>query len=116
MGFDEEVRGIYRKWRDSDDLEVLIGCFPPEHRMLVGLRATFIKQRMIWERKLKKRVQDDEPCGVCIAVSLECSGGQGIDCDHCPVQMACAGRGESTAQENMMHAYRAYMKEHNKFV
>lgn len=113
MGFDEQVEEIYLEggwWA----VEYEVRSFPVNQRMLVGLRATFIKQRLIWEGKLDRESLED-PCGVCCAVP-QIMDTDGPDCDFCPLLVACGERFSRSPETNMMRAFEAYMAEHKKFV
>lgn len=116
MSFDEDVERIYTTPNAPGDyvakeLEKIIFRFPEEHRMLVGLRASFIKHRLIYEDKISFTRHTNEYCGVCLVVGISKDG---PNCGQCPVYTPCMQRNRIGRKHNMMAAYGAYMKEHEK--
>ena len=72
MSFDEEIERIYLNAKNPNDildkLEKVLTCYPKEHKLLVGLRASYLKQRLILEERIDKYEHDEVACGCCIAL------------------------------------------------
>lgn len=123
MNFDEKIESIYLNADDQssfiytyidNQLKEVLLRYPPEHRLLVGLRASYIKQRLILEGRIDKKVHDDIVCGLCVVLAE--LRGKHFDCRICLLSTPCFHRHDYSDKRNLKEVYKAYMNEHKKFV
>jgi len=121
MGFDEKVEKIYLEenhGRTYDFLNDLINSFPKKYKLLVGLRASFIKWDMISERKLSRQEYETRPCGLCHAISTGSDWGS-WSCENCPASKIvgeyCIKVRKMNIKDIKQNLFDMYMDEHKKW-
>jgi hypothetical protein len=108
--FDKRIEDIYVNCKDPDyvppELEKEFKRYPGEYKLLLGTRATFIKQKLLYEKKISN-CHLKKLCGLCVYF--------GFFCTACPAVGYCRKLRLITPYDRMMIAYAIYMKEHKKF-
>jgi len=108
--FDERIEAVYMEsvyGYTCSPLREEIRAFPPEYRALVGARATFIKQRLLYEKKIGVQ-HIKNSCGLCMV--------HPSSCDQCPAEQHCPKIDSLSPYRRMMITHKIYMAEHEKFV
>lgn len=115
MSFDQDVTDIYIQCSGGNvegKLEKIINRFPVKHRKLVGLRATYIKQKLIWCKRIERKEHEVFLCGACVVTK---AAGM-YKCSKCALKKEdCLNRSHVPQIVNVEIVYEAYMKEHRKF-
>lgn len=122
MGFDEKIENIYTEFSDFDKvydkLSALLRKYPKKYRLLLGMRASFIKWDLISKRKLKRWAYEDQQCGMCHAFGCRNSN-YWWTCGNCPAQekvgIYCQKIYKMSAKDIKKHIFNLYMEEHKKW-